>query len=240
MAKNIQRWGTVILKNAPVICGLGLIENAYDQTHTIVALTPDEIIEKEPGLLLKAKKLMGHIFFDDADILIVDQIGKNFSGDGMDPNVSGTLPRETGVARGADGSDPRIGNFRASRVVVLDLTEATHGNSNGLGLADVSVDRAVNKVIREASYPNAITSTILEMCKIPFYVDNDKLAIQVALKTCATADKKHPRIVRIKNTMEIQEIEISEALIPEANACPTVDILSEPAPMAFDAKGDLF
>ncbi|SDN32011.1 hypothetical protein SAMN05660299_02509, partial [Megasphaera paucivorans] len=92
MAENIQRYGKVILSQAPVICGIGLIENAYDQTYKIKALTPAEIIKEEPGLLLEVKKVMGHILIDDADVLIVDEIGKNISGDGMDPNVSGTLP----------------------------------------------------------------------------------------------------------------------------------------------------
>ena len=158
----------------------------------------------------------------------------------MDPNVSGTLPRETGVPRGADGSDPRIGNFKAKRVVVLDLTEETHGNANGLGLADVTTQRCVDKIINEMAYPNAITSTILEMVKIPFWTPNDKLAVQAAVKTCAGADKVKPRIIRIKNTMEIEEIEVSEALIPEVEANPNMEIIGEVAPMQFDENGNLF
>ena len=240
MAENLQRYGKVILKNAPIICGIGTIENAFDQTYKLVALTPDEIIEQEPGLLLEAKRMMGHILIDNADVLIVDEIGKNISGDGMDPNVSGTLPRETGVPRGADGSDPRIGNFKAKRVIVLDLTEETHGNANGLGLADVTTQRCVDKIINEMAYPNAITSTILEMVKIPFWTPNDKLAVQAAVKTCAGADKVKPRIIRIKNTMEIEEIEVSEALIPEVEANPNMEIIGEVAPMQFDENGNLF
>lgn len=162
MAKNIRRYGKAILKNAPVICGIGTIENAYDQTYKLAALTPEEIIQQEPDLLKEAKKIMGHILIDDADVLIVDQIGKNISGDGMDPNVSGTLPRETGVPRGEDGSDPKISNFHANRVIVLDLTEETHGNGNGLGLADITTKRCVDKVIDEMAYPNAITATLIE------------------------------------------------------------------------------
>lgn len=240
MAKNIRRYGKAILKNAPVICGIGTIENAYDQTYKLAALTPEEIIQQEPDLLKEAKKIMGHILIDDADVLIVDQIGKNISGDGMDPNVSGTLPRETGVPRGEDGSDPKISNFHANRVIVLDLTEETHGNGNGLGLADITTKRCVDKVIDEMAYPNAITATLIEMVKQPLCVSNDKLAIQVAIKTCVGADKQAPRIIRIKNTMEIQEIEVSEALLPEVQANENLEIIGELAPMSLDDKGNLF
>lgn len=240
MAKNIERFGKVILKNAPVIGGVGIIENAYDKTYKLTVLTPDEIIEKEPGLLKEAKKIMGRILINDADVLIVDEIGKNISGDGMDPNVSGTLPKETGVPRGADGADPKISNFHAGRTIVLDLTEETHGNANGIGLANITTQRCIDKMVREMAYPNAMTSTVLELVNIPFYVDSDKLAIQVAVKTNASADKKNPRIVRIKNTMEIQEIYVSEALLPEVKANPHMEILSDAELFAFDEKGNLF
>ena len=240
MAENIQRYGKVILSQAPVICGIGLIENAYDQTYKIKALTPAEIIKEEPGLLLEAKKVMGHILIDDADVLIVDEIGKNISGDGMDPNVSGTLPRETGVPRGQDGSAPRIGNFHAKRVIVLDLTEETHGNANGLGLADITTKRCADKIINEMAYPNAITSTIIEMVKTPFVAETDKLAIQVAIKTCAGADKKNLRIIHIKNTMEIQEIEVSEALLEEVDCNAQLERIDDLKEMPFDVQGNLF
>ena len=240
ICQDIRRYGKAILKNAPVICGIGTIENAYDQTYKLAALTPEEIIQQEPDLLKEAKKIMGHILIDDADVLIVDQIGKNISGDGMDPNVSGTLPRETGVPRGEDGSDPKISNFHANRVIVLDLTEETHGNGNGLGLADITTKRCVDKVIDEMAYPNAITATLIEMVKQPLCVSNDKLAIQVAIKTCVGADKQAPRIIRIKNTMEIQEIEVSEALLPEVQANENLEIIGELAPMSLDDKGNLF
>ena len=239
MAENIQRYGKVILKNAPVICGVGTIENAYDQTYKLIALRPNEILEQEPALLKEAKRIMGHILIDNADVLIVDEIGKNISGDGMDPNVSGTLPRETGVPRGKDGSEPRIGNFHARRVIVLDLTEETHGNANGLGLADVTTQRCIDKSINEMAYPNAITSTLLEMVKIPFCAPNDKLAVQVAIKTCAGADKNKPRVIRIKNTMKIQEIEVSEALLSEVEANNQLEAIGEVVDMSFDMNNNL-
>ena len=150
------------------------------------------------------------------------------------------LPRETGVPFGPNGEFPSKCEFRADRNIILDLTEETHGNANGLGLADVTTQRCVDKIINAAAYPNAVTSTILEMVKIPLWTENDKLAIQVALKTATKADKNAPKIVRIKNTMEVQEIYVSEALLPEVEANPNMEVISGPEPMAFDAKGDLF
>lgn len=240
MAENIQRYGRVILKNAPVICGVGLLENAADQTHTIVALTPDEIWEKEPEYLKKAKELMGHILIKHADVLIIDQIGKNISGDGFDPNVTNMLPRETGVPYGPNGELPSKCEFSADRKIILDLTDETHGNANGIGLADITTQRCVDKIVNPAAYPNAVTSTILEMVKIPFWTENDKLAVQVALQTATKADKKNPKIVRIKNSLAVQDIYVSEALLPEVEANPDLEVVGELAPMAFDENGNLF
>lgn len=240
MAENLQRYGKVILRSAPIVCGVGVMENAYDQTYKLVALTAPEIEQREPQLLLEAKKKMGRIMIPNADVLIVDEIGKNISGDGMDPNVSGTLPRETGVPRGKDGSEPRIGNFKAQRCVVLDLTEETHGNANGIGLADVTTQRAVNKIVNEMAYPNALTSTILEMVKVPFYTHNDKVAIQVGIKSCSGIDKQCPRIIRIKNTMEIEEIEVSEALLPEVEKNENMEVIGKLKSVKFNENGNLF
>ncbi|MBU2703413.1 hypothetical protein Ga0466249_004558 [Sporomusaceae bacterium BoRhaA] len=240
MAENLQRYGKVILHSAPIVCGVGVMENAYDQTYKIVALTAPEIEQREPQLLVEAKEKMGRIMIPNADILIVDEIGKNISGDGMDPNVSGTLPRETGVPRGKDGSEPRIGNFKAQRCVVLDLTEETHGNANGIGLADVTTQRAVNKIVNEMAYPNALTSTILEMVKVPFYTRNDKVAIQVGIKSCSGIDKLRPRIIRIKNTMEIEEIEVSEALLHEVEKNQNMEVVGKLKSVKFNENGNLF
>lgn len=240
LSENIPAFGKIILKNTNVICGVGSIENAYDKTYKLVALTPDEIIEQEPKLLLEAKANMGHILIDNADVLIVDEIGKDISGDGMDPNVTGTLPRETGVPSGKDGSFPRLGNFKAKRVVVLGLTEKTHGNANGIGLADITTQRCIDQTINEMAYPNALTSNVLEMVKWPFWVQTDKLAIQVAAKTSVGADPNALKIIRIKNTREIEEIEVSEALVEEVKQHPNMKIIGTLQDFAFDDNGNLF
>lgn len=228
MARLVSLFGNVIRKNSNVICGLGIIENAFDQTYKVEALTNDEIPEKEPELLLEAKKLMGKLHFDNTDVIVVDKIGKNISGDGMDPNVTGTF-----------GTPYAKGGINHQRVAVLDLTEETHGNGNGIGMADVTTKRVVDKLDLAKTYPNAITSTVISMVKIPMFAQTDKAAIQAAVKLCNEIDKKNPRIIRIKDTMHLEEIFISEAMLEEALKNPNLEVLEEAKELEFDNDGNL-
>lgn len=228
MARLVPLFGNVIRKNSNVICGLGIIENAFDETYKLAALTNEEIPIKEPELLLEAKKLMGRLHFDYTDAIIVDKIGKNISGDGMDPNVTGTF-----------GTPYAKGGIKAQRVAILDLTEETHGNANGIGMADITTKRVVNKLDLEKSYPNAITSTVVSMVKIPMFAQNDKTAIQASIKLCNEIDKKNPRVIRIKDTMHLEEIYISEAMLDEALKNPNIEVIGELKDWEFDSYGNL-
>ena len=227
--KNIPMFGTVILRNSKVICGLALVENAYDHTREIVGLTPDEIITEEPVILQRAKSYMPRILFDSCDVLIVDEIGKNISGDGMDPNISGRFPTPYAT-----------GGIDAQRVVVLDLTKESHGNACGIGLADVTCMRLFEKFDKEATYPNAITNTVTGELKIPMIMYNDKQAIQLGIKSCNEIDRAHPRVIRIKNTMQIETIEISEGMLEEAAQNPDIEILTPPEEMHFNEQDNLW
>lgn len=227
--KNIPMFGTVILRNSKVICGLALVENAYDHTREIVGLTPEEIITEEPVILQRAKSYMPRILFDSCDVLIVDEIGKNISGDGMDPNISGRFPTPYAT-----------GGIDAQRVVVLDLTKESHGNACGIGLADVTCMRLFEKFDKEATYPNAITNTVTGELKIPMIMYNDKQAIQLGIKSCNEIDRAHPRVIRIKNTMQIETIEISEGMLEEAAQNPDIEILTQPEEMHFNEQDNLW
>ena len=227
--KNIPMFGTVILRNSKVICGLALVENAYDHTREIVGLTPDEIITEEPVILQRAKSYMPRILFDSCDVLLVDEIGKNISGDGMDPNMSGRFPTPYAT-----------GGIDAQRVVVLDLTKESHGNACGIGLADVTCMRLFEKFDKEATYPNAITNTVTGELKIPMIMYNDKQAIQLGIKSCNEIDRAHPRVIRIKNTMQIETIEISEGMLEEAAQNPDIEILTQPEEMHFNEQDNLW
>lgn len=229
MAKNLPIFGKSILKHAPIRIGIGIIENAYDRTCKIAVLSPEEIIEQEPGLLEIAKQRMGRILFPKIDVLIVDRIGKNISGDGMDPNITGRFPTPYGA-----------GMLDAQRVAVLDLTAETHGNCFGVGMADVTTQRLLDTSNLEIMYINALTSTLLPATKIPMVTRNHKEAIGACIKTCNKIDRNEPKIVRISNTLELGEIYISEALMEEAKSIPDVEIISAPTAFIFDGEGNLF
>lgn len=228
MAHNVVAFAEIIMEKAPVLFGLSIIENAYDETVFIEAVQKEEIRKKEPELLNKARALMPKIHFEDIDIMIIDRIGKNFSGDGMDPNITGAF--STPYADG--GAD-------AKRYVVLDLSDETHGNAMGAGMADFSTKRLFDKIDFDAAYPNAITCTVVKGAKIPVILRSDKLALQAAIYTSVGINKEHPRIVRIPNSSHIQHIEISEALKEEAEAHPHLEIEGDFTEMPFDADGNL-
>jgi len=229
MAKYVPMFGKAIIEQAPILFALAVIENAFDETYKIVAVDADEIAEKEPLLLEEAFKQMGKLYSEACDVLIVDQLGKNFSGDGMDPNITGTYPTEFAS-----------GGLDAQHICVLDLSDETHGNANGIGLASVITQRAYQKIDIAIMYPNAITSTVLDVVKIPLIMENDKEAIQLCIKAGVDVDKKNPRIIRIPNTLHIEHIMLSEAFYEEAKKHPNLVIQSEPEHMAFDEKGNLW
>lgn len=217
-----------ILKNTNIICGLGIIENAYNETSMIVGVKGDEIPEKEPDLLIEAKKRSGRIYFDKLDVLIVGQMGKNFSGDGMDCNVIGRFP------------SPVIkGDIDIQHVVALDLSEESQGNANGIGWADVTTQRLFSKLDPEATYANSITSTCLNAVRIPMIALSDLEALQIALKTCVDIDFDNPRIVYIENTLDLERIYISEALAAEANGSENIRILDGHGKDIFNQEGEI-
>jgi hypothetical protein len=228
MEQNITSIAKVVLEKGKIIFGLATLENAYDQTRRIEAVPAERFFAEEPALLEEAKEHMPAILFPEFDVLIVDEIGKNISGDGMDPNITGTFctPYASGGAN-------------KQRTVVLDLTEETHGNACGLGMADFSVQKAFDKMDFEKTYPNSLTSTVTGPAKIPMIMANDKLAIQAAVQTCNKIDYHNPRIVRIKNSLQIGEIYISASLLAAARQNRRIEILEEPEEMAFDQYGNL-
>ncbi len=229
IADNVALYGRAILRQASVLFGVAVVENAFNQTRLIEAMPAKSIEAREPELLLKAKALAPHLLFENIGVLIVDYMGKNISGLGMDPHVTGSFASP--YAKGPE---------RPDKVVVLDLTHETHGNANGVGVADVTTRRLMQKFDPEATYPNALTATLMGAVRMPMVMDNQRLAIQAAVKTASGFDKERIRIVRIQDTLNIGEISISESMLEEAIAHPDVEILSQPEPMAFNAGGDLF
>ncbi|HSW58499.1 MAG TPA: hypothetical protein VLH15_08865, partial [Dehalococcoidales bacterium] len=229
MEQNVVSMALTAIQKCPILFGVAIVENAYDETRRIEAIPAELILEEEPALLEEAKRHMPAILFKTIDVLIVDEIGKNISGDGMDPNITGTYcTPKTG------------GGTNQQRTVVLDLTAETHGNAMGLGMADFSVPRAYDKMDFEMTYPNALTTTAIAPAKLPVIMANDKLAIQAAIQTCVNIDFSNPRVVRIKNSLKLGEIAISASLLPEAAKNPAIEIIEKPQEFVFDTNNNLF
>lgn len=218
--------GRRILETGKVLLGVGIVENAYDETAIIEAMTPAEILFREPELLDIAKDLMPRFPLGDIDVLVVDQIGKNISGSGMDPNVIGRM-RIRGEA------EPE---FPAIKVIaVTDLTEASHGNACGIGLADVVTRRLVNKVDWDATYMNGVTSGFYEHFMLPIVAATDAQALEWGIR--ASHDPHQPKkIVRIKDTLHLGEMYVSDAALELVGG--KVETISEPKNL-FNEQGAL-
>ena len=226
--ERLPQYARAIYDHCNILFGVGIIENEHDETCRIEVLPSEKIFDKEPALLTYAKSRMPRLLFPETDLLLVREIGKNFSGNGMDPNVTGTF-----------GTPYASGGIQKQRTVVLDISAESHGSFVGLGTADVTTKRAFEKLDTNTTYFNMITTKVLGVGKIPVVMEDDRLAIQTALKTLADVDPKRSRIVYLKNTLSLQTIMISEALLDKAKSCKEVDILEGPRPFSFDADGNL-
>lgn len=229
MAENVPAMARMMIEKSPILFGIGTIENAFDKVAHIEVLPASDIEEREPSLQKKAKELLPKIQFDDIDVLIIDEIGKNISGDGMDPNITGRYP--TPYASGG----PNV-----TKMVVLDVTLESEGNANGVGTADFTTKRLVNKMVPDITYANGLTSTVVAPTKIATTLNNDLEAIKAAIKTSNILDFTKVKMVRIKNTLTLGEIEVSEALIDEVKTHPRLKLLTDPYPLPFNQEGNLF
>ena len=228
MSSQIESMARMAIAKANILCGVALLENAYDESCKIVSLPAGNILDDEPALLEEARGYMPQIFLNHVDVLIVDEMGKNISGTGMDPNI---IERFTTV------SMPDTDKFQ--RIVVRDITHESNGNFNGSGLADICTRRMFEKLDFAATYPNPLTSRVVKSARIPMVMENDRQAILTAIKTACNIDQDNVRMVRIKNTLHLEDIQISTALLEEARRHPQIEILAEPVPLIFDAEGYL-
>ncbi len=228
MGRLVPMFAHVILKNCNILFGLAIVENAYSRTYLIEAAPAYDIPGTDARLLTLARQLMPRILFDDIAVLVIDEIGKNFSGDGQDPNVSSRF-----------ATPYASGDFSIQKVCVLDISEKSHGIMIGAGCADTCTRRLVDKANLEASYVNAITSTVFDCVRLPMILKNDYYAIAACIRTCNEVDRDNIRMVRIPNTLEIGEILISESMMEDARKNPRIEVLSEPELMKFDGEGNL-
>jgi hypothetical protein len=227
MARMVPQMATVALARAPILFGLAILENAHDRAFKIEALPADRILPDEPALLEEARHAMPYIPYDRFDVLVIDRIGKNISGDGADPNITGRYP-----------TPDATGGPQVTKQVILDLADESDGNANGVGTADFTTIRLARKMDLGRTYPNALTSTVAGPVALPMVLPSDRLALQAALLTC-NAVGRPPRVVRIADTLHVGEIDVSEAMLPEIEGSPSLMILDAPRPVRFDADGNL-
>jgi hypothetical protein len=231
----IREFAGVILEKVPVSCGIAIVEDQYHQTSEIKVLPPCAIASEEPLLLEKARSLMPRLPLDEIDLLIVDQIGKEISGTGMDTNIIG---RDiTGYTTSLHPSNPVTPHI--SRIFVRELTPATCGNGIGIGLADFTTDRAVRALDLKYMYTNATTSIGLHPAKIPIHYESDREAIQEAMSTLACPRPDKARIVRIANTLRLERILVSESCSKLLEGSPGVTFTKQSHDMQFDQAGNL-
>jgi len=230
IAKNLPANAKVCLTKGPILMGLGTVENAYDETAKIVAVHRDDILDQEPGLLREAFANMPKLLMNEADVLIVDEIGKNYSGTGVDPNITGTFSTEFAH-----------GGLKVQRTCFLNLSEKSHGNALGIGLASAITTKIFDAIDFSAMYPNIVTNTVLKSGIIPMIMSTDKEAIQFCIRTLNGVDKNHLRVVRIHNSLHIGDIMMSEEYYKDvaAGKYPGLTVAGEPEVCSFDDEDNL-
>ena len=227
---NIPSMAKVIIEKAPVLFALPCIENAYDETCRLIAIDAKDILDREPELLKFAFSQMPSLLVGECDVLIVDEAGKNYSGTGVDPNITGTFSTEYAS-----------GGVKVQRTCFLNLSKESHGNALGVGLANVITKKFFDSIDTEKMYPNCITSTVLNSARIPCVAGNDKEAIQFCIRTCTGIDKDNIRVIRIPNSLHIRKIMLSEAYYDDviAGKWQGLSALSEPEELVFNEAGNL-
>lgn len=226
--KVITTVGREILAQARIGFGLGIVENGYDETACVEAFNAGDLEAGERRLLKEAKSWMARLPFSPIDVLVVEEMGKNISGSGMDTNVIGRTfhPRESFP------KDPQI-----LRIVALDLTDDSGGNATGIGNADFTTRRLAGKIDWRKTAINVLTSSAPNAGMLPLTFDSDREAVESALNCIGLTAPEQARVIRIRNTLMLGEIECSEAFLPDIEKSPDLEIVGEARPLAFDAAG---
>jgi hypothetical protein len=227
-AERIPKVARMFIEKAPIAFGLGVVQNAYDEISVIEVVPNDQIMERDAELLKAAKDKIANFKMKEIDVLIIDEIGKNISGNGHDPNITGRS--------NSKGFEDVLD---CKKMFVRGITEVSHHNACGLSAADITTRRVMNDIDLDVTWTNVVTATMLNGAKLPMYVNSDKEAIRVCIRTCNNIDFSNARIVRIKNTAEMEDILMSEAYLKELEGREDIEIIGEPFDMEFDDEGNL-
>ena len=227
----VRSVGQTVIENCNILLGLAIVENQFDETALIKAVAPEEFLEREKELLILAKKLIPRLPFQQVDLLIVDKIGKDVSGTGMDTNVIG---RKDYLYPCSEEVFPKV-----TRIYVRDLTGKTHGNATGIGIADYTHTRLVNKTDFDSTYINCLTGDNPKSAAIPVHFNTDSKVLDVALKTVGYVQPENARVIRIRNTLDLKEIMVSEAYQAEMKGRDDLEIIKPVQEMSFGEDGNL-
>ena len=229
--KVVRLVGKVVREEMPITFGVATLENGYDETALIEAIPAADFEEREKVLQAKSKEWCPSLPFDDIDLLIIDEMGKNISGSGMDTNVIG---RKRNDRRAMGDETPRV-----LRIFVRDLTEVTHGNATGIGMAEFTTRRLVDKIDYHATYTNVITGQHVSAGAIPLHCDTDAEILDIALESIGLIAPEDARVLWIPNTLDLGEVEASEAYLSQADIRDDLEILTDLRPLETEADGNL-
>lgn len=222
--------GATLLKTTKVALGVALLENAREHTARVVAVEPEDLLNAEPRLLDESRRLMARLPFEQIDVLIVGELGKNYSGTGLDPNVIGRQRVET---------MPDLPRPVVTRLAVLDLSAETRGNALGIGLADLTTDRLVAALDPNPMRVNSLTSNFLTRARVPLSLPNDREVFAACLDTCWRIDPSEARLVVIPNTLELTTLWVTAPLADEVRSLPGLRFETDFLPVPLDASGNL-
>jgi Lactate racemase N-terminal domain len=230
LLKLLPEVGAFLLEKTPVALGIALLENAEEKTARVVGVEPEELLDVEPRLLDEARTLMARLPFDQIDVLIVGELGKNYSGTGLDPNVIGRQRVET---------MPDLPRPVVTRLAVLDLSVETRGNATGIGLADLTTERLVKAIDPKPMRVNCMTSNFLTRARVPLSLPTDFEVLKACLDTCWRIDPSQARMVLIPNTLELAHLWVTQPLASEVEANPNLVFESDFEPIPFRVDGTL-
>ncbi|WP_114458490.1 lactate racemase domain-containing protein [Halanaerobium sp. MA284_MarDTE_T2] len=225
----IVEFAKVILKKAPVVCGLAILENAYDKTFKLKAARPESFWEVDTELLQECKNLFPSLPVKDIDLLIIKEMGKNISGTGIDTNIIG----------GIMGPVEEFNLPQIKKIMVLDLTPETQGNAMGIGIADLITEKLFNKINYKSTYANAITSTFFERARIPMVFKTEKEGIEAALEAIWNLPGEKPRIIIMKNTLDLENLYVSEVIWDEIKENIEIKSENDWENIKYDQEGNL-
>ena len=227
MPNIIPAVGREVIRLKNILFGVGIVENSYGKVCKIEMLNPCDIAEEERKLLIEANERLPRLFFRQADVLIIKEIGKDISGTGMDSNVTGRFNNEHFK-----------NDMTITKIGILDISYKTKGNANGVGMGDFITRRLYNKIDLDQTYPNALTSTTVVSVKIPMILDNDKMVIAAAIKTANLMDQRNVRLAIIESTKNMKILYVSENMLQEARQ-KGMAVVSDITEIPFDCDGNL-